>query len=521
MNLAILLDFFIFRIYKFHINSMILNIITSPEAIDAIELSAITKISFFVLLFLLFVFEIIIIYNLKRISESGFVKFINKKILIILFSIFFIEKISYGFFELFFKNNIISKFSTIPLYQPFTFNRFIVDNFDYNRRTSKHFISTGKLFYPTEDILMKKTPSTPNIFIFFSDAFRNSVISKEVTPNIENFKNDSIYFKNHYSGGNSTRFGLFSFFYGLNATYWFPFLEANKGPLFFNILKKLNYQINISSSTSTIWPEFAQTVFVDVQKSIKDDFKGTPYQKDIKNSKYFSNWISKQDKSKPIFSFVFLDAPHGHSYPKEFTKFRPDNKGDINYLTINSSDRDILFNQYKNAIYFNDKLFADMIKVLKTNNLYENSIIIFSSDHGEEFYEYGGYGHNNAFNKSQINSPLLIKIPNHKSKIVTKITSHQDIAPTLLTILGVANSTKSYSNGKNLLDDNYHRDFIFSSNWSSSAIVTKNYTQIYSNLPNEIFNNEVRDNEKYKITDKNIDKLLMLKIIQQNKLFLK
>jgi len=70
-------------------------------------------------------------------------------------------------------------------------------------------------------------------------------------------------------------------------------------------------------------------------------------------------------------------------------KFKPDKGGEINYILVKKRDREILLNQYKNAIYYDDYLFGKIIKTLKEQKVYNNSIIILLSDHGEEFYEYG------------------------------------------------------------------------------------------------------------------------------------
>ena len=85
----------------------------------------------------------------------------------------------------------------------------------------------------------------------------------------------------------------------------------------------MNYQTHIFSSTSTAWPEFTKTVYFDIQDKISDEYKGSPYQKDIKSSDDFVNWVDGVDTTKPIFSFVFLDAPHGASYPKDNRVFLP------------------------------------------------------------------------------------------------------------------------------------------------------------------------------------------------------
>lgn len=183
-----------------------------------------------------------------------------------------------------------------------------------------------------------------------------------------------------------------------------------------------------------------------------------------------------------------------------------------------------LFNQYKNSVHYNDALFGEMIQTLKDKGLYENSIIIFTSDHGQEFYEYGYFGHNSAFSRSQIQSPLIVKFPGASAKVITDLTSHVDVVPTLLSYIGVNTPVQAYSNGQDLLSQGYKRNYAFVANWNYNAIYTDKTTMVFSNLPNKIFNNEVRYSKSYVKIDKdkqNVDASLILKVLDENRRFLK
>lgn len=505
VNIGLVLDFLIFRLYKFHINAMVLNILMSPDAMNSIE------IGFFPLLVLAIIFGLLLyfeIYLIKKLYTNTFAKkeFLNKKlntiIIMPLILIVLIEKFTYGLSSLFGKYEMVSKFKVIPLYQPLTFSRVAAKYFDYKPEIElKNTVSTKTdLNYPLKKIEFKKDINKFNILIVMSDALRNSILNNKTAPNVEEFKKESIIFNNHHSGGNATRFGIFSMIYGINSTYWFSFLNANKGPVVFDVLKQLNYNIDIVSSTSTNWPEFRRTCYVNVQDSIKDTFSGKPWEKDQQNTFYTLNRIDSYSKENPFFTFVFFDAPHGYSFPKTHNIFNV-KKENINYITATKGSTEIKSAKarYKNAVHYNDKLFGDIIKKLKDKNLYDNTMIIFTSDHGQEFYEYGFFGHNSSFSKAQTNSPLIIKLPKgFDFKINSNIlTSHNDIVPTILSLIGVKNESKDYSNGFNLFDNDFKRDFVFSSNWNNNAIITNDKTYIFSNLPNKMFKTEIRDTKTY------------------------
>jgi len=493
-----------------------------------------------IVLFLFFIialvsFELYLIKKLLSwdiVKKSTLNKRLNKLIILPLFLIVLSEKVTYGLASIFNKSEIVSKFKVIPLYQPLTFNRMAKKYFDYiPKKEIQNTINTNaNLNYPLEALKIKENPNKFNIFIIASDSVPPSAVNGKVTPNIEAFKKDALPFEQHYSGGNATRFGIFSLMYGLNSTYWFSFLNAQREPVLFETLKKLDYEIDIISSTNTNWPEFRKTCYVNIQEHIKDDFEGSPWEKDRQSTNYFLDKVERYNKQKPIFSFTFLDAPHGYSSPKDYNPFKATDN-ELNYITMSkdSSELDNARKIYHNSVHYNDKLFGEMMAKLKEQKLYENSLIIYTSDHGQELYEYGNFGHNSSFSRAQTGTPLLIKLPkNLKTELMTspnlksKLSSLNDIVPTLLSLIGVTNPSTDYSNGQNLFDKNYHRDYIFNANWNNNAIITKEFTYVFSNLPNKMFKNEIRKNVDYKkVKNMKADSQKVLSIMNENRRFLK
>jgi membrane-anchored protein YejM (alkaline phosphatase superfamily) len=519
-NIALVVDFFIYKIFNFHINAMVLNILTSPDAFDSIQIGVMPIVVFVLIVIALIVVEIFIIkYSIK---SSSNIKIKYLVLAILLLSI--IEKISFGFATAYARGDIISAFRVIPLYQPLTFNKFANKYLNIKAKDqAKYAIKTDAVLkYPLKDMIIDKTKDKFNIFIIAFDAARYDFINKTITPNIVSFSKDAISLPNHHSGGNSTRFGIFSFIYGLNSTYWFSFLHAYQKPILFDVLKELDYDISIFSSTNTNWPEFRKTCYIDIQDKIYDNFKGSPWQKDTANIDSFIKYIKQVDRSKPIFSFIFLDAPHGYSFPKSVNIFGA--KKNLNYLAVKPKSKELnnTIAMYKNAMHYDDSLFAKFITTLKEKNLYDNSLIIFTSDHGQEFYEYGYFGHNTAFSPAQTHVPMLIKLPKGMKKVsILKLTSHQDIIPSILKRLGVTNSLNDFSNAIDIFSSNKKRDYIFCANWNNSAIITKDKISVFSNKPNRLFSNELRDSKSYKKIDGSIPTKYILDAINQNKKFLK
>jgi len=539
IDIGLLVDFLIYKVFKFHINGMVMNILTSPDAMDSIQVGIMPIVAVFIVFALLFIAEIYLIKKLQqkdKNAKKSLNRRLNKLIIIPLILIVLSEKVAYGVSSLFSNKVVTSKFKVIPLYQPLTFNRIAAKYFGIKPKLeANNTIELNANFnYPLKPIEIVDQPQKFNIFIFASDSVSASRINQQITPNIEAFKQDAIELANHHSGGNSTRFGIFSMMYGLNASYWFTAESAKKGSVLFDVLKQLNYQINITSSTNTNWPEFKNTCYINVQDSIKDDFEGKPWKKDQQSAAYFNDWVAKQDVSKPMFSFVFLDAPHGYSFPKEVNPFNATDER-INYLTVKKGSDEIKMveRQYNNAIYYNDQLFGKMISQLKQKGLYKNSLIIFTADHGQEFFKFGNFGHNTNFSPAQTHVPMLIKLPDSLKQKITlptimsgnslkALSSHIDIVPTILTLIGVKNPIDDYSNGKNIFDANYTREKVVCSNWNNNAIITNKQIYIFSNTPDKIFSNEIRDSQTYQtLSNVSTSSQRVMQVIHENRQFLK
>jgi len=106
---------------------------------------------------------------------------------------------------------------------------------------------------------------------------------------------------------------------------------------------------------------------------------------------------------------------------------------------VNKSDpRDInhLTALYDGNIKRVDDFFGKFIERLDSLNLLNNTIIILTSDHGEEFGEHGGFLHEKLYDET-IHVPLLIFVPNSRQHAIENQVGSIDILPTVLSILGL------------------------------------------------------------------------------------
>jgi len=94
--------------------------------------------------------------------------------------------------------------------------------------------------------------------------------------------------------------------------------------------------------------------------------------------------------------------------------------------------------RYDGEIAFNDSEFSKLIDRLKAEQRYDESLIIVTSDHGEEFLDHGNYWHGKTLYNEQLRVPLVIKLP-HSYRRGTRVQHPVrlvDLLPTLTELVG-------------------------------------------------------------------------------------
>ena len=112
--------------------------------------------------------------------------------------------------------------------------------------------------------------------------------------------------------------------------------------------------------------------------------------------------------------------------------------------------------RYLTAVHYVDALLGRVLDDLERRKLLDRTIVIVTSDHGIEFDENGlGFkGHGTAYTDYQMQTPLVVRWPGRPPAQVTRRTSHNDIAPTLLTeLFGCTNPPSDYASGSSLFSD--------------------------------------------------------------------
>lgn len=345
--------------------------------------------------------------------------------------------------------------------------------------------SSGQLNYPSVTQLHCSPPKRPmNLVVILIDTWRFNLLNQQYMPNLSQFAKQSWVFTQHSSGGNATGPGVFSLFYGLPSNYRTAMQEQHRGPIMIDELLDQQYQLGVFASANLKWPFLDKTVFQSV-RDIQFETPGkTAYERDITITNEFKQFIAnKTNHSAPFFGFLFYDASHSYCNVDEaLSPFKPAIQKCDRYHLPKHFDPLPYLNRYRNAVLLVDKQIGQVMSALKQKHLLDNTVVVVTGDHGEEFDDlHQGYlGHASNFTHFQVQTPLIVYWPGESPKVFTHRTSHYDIVPTLMSrLLGCQADFSRYSLGMSLLNKKERPYFIVGSYIDYAIIEPKRITTIY------------------------------------------
>jgi len=162
-------------------------------------------------------------------------------------------------------------------------------------------------------------------------------------------------------------------------------------------------------------------------------------------------WLSERDGERPWFLYLHFFDPHASYEDHAATNFTdPEYRGWVEGGLANdilrqqgplssTADRAQLVAFYDEEVAAVDAAFGQLIAALKERPDWENTLVVFTSDHGEELGERGYIGHTRTLHFEQTDLPLLVRLPsgvNAGSK-AQHLCSQVDLAGTILELAGL------------------------------------------------------------------------------------
>lgn len=480
-------DTFVFALNRFHLNAMVWNLITGGAAGEILTLDVVNVVVGLILLAVLLAAQIwLASWCWRRVTHQR--RCYGSQVALLIFTVMLVGQGIYAYADFTQHTPVLRQVRMIPWPMPITVKgvakRFGVEPADRPNRVEVGTETEGEIKYPLRALQCQKR-SDLNLMVLVLDGLRADALTPEVMPNLSRLVEKSTLFENHFSAGNSTRFGLFGLFYGLHGTYWYDMLREQKGALLIKQLKRSGYRFGLYGSARLTSPEFHRTVFADVPDAVPPRTQGeTVVDRDYEVNRLMSTFLREESK-QPFFGFVLYDAPHGYVYPdEENAPFQPAWPS-VNYVKLSAeTDPTGFVNRYRNAVHFDDQLLGKLISQMEEQGLLENTVIVVTGDHGKEFNDTGGnyWGHNGNFSRFQTQVPLVVYWPGREPARYSHRTSHVDVAPTLMRdIFKCRADVSDYSNGR-FLDEIVERPYLVSSSWEQFSIIGEEEVTVINKL---------------------------------------
>ncbi len=169
-------------------------------------------------------------------------------------------------------------------------------------------------------------------------------------------------------------------------------------------------------------------------------------------------WLESRPKDRPFLLYVHTIDPHvPYIPPREFRALYDDEpyngvvtpRGTAKLLegikkgSVKLSQRDKyrLEALYDGEISYHDEHFERIYQAMSDQGLLEDTLIVVTSDHGEEFFEHGSVGHGHSMYEEMLHVPLLMRLPGasgHEGKARSDAeVGLVDVFPTVCELTGV------------------------------------------------------------------------------------
>ena len=333
-------------------------------------------------------------------------------------------------------------------------------------------------------------PPQPNIIIYLIDTLRADHLGaygydRPTSPNIDRFAADGILFENAQAQSSWTRPAVASLLTGLRPRAHGVNRRRDALSTTFDtlaeLLAKQGYETAAFVTNGNAGPDFGLNQGFSHFRYLRESGETTErHQLSDSLNRWLFDWLEQRPPEhrasggKPFFLFAHATDPHAPYAPREpfRSRFAPSVDPKIGWLAnvqaivsgqreTTTETRQALIDLYDAEIAFNDHHFGKLIDRLKTLGLYQSSLILLLSDHGEEFLEHGWWEHGVTLYGEQLDVPMILKLPTEKlaephqtrrhdaGKRINATVSQVDVLPTIFDLLEL--TPPATIDGKSLL----------------------------------------------------------------------
>ncbi|MCW8984135.1 MAG: sulfatase, partial [Thermoanaerobaculales bacterium] len=175
------------------------------------------------------------------------------------------------------------------------------------------------------------------------------------------------------------------------------------------------------------------------------------------------DWLGEIGGERPVFLWIHTIDPHapyepGQPFRERWAASVPDGVGSVDHIR-SLAERpapaheftDDFLALYDAEVAQNDASFGLLLDWMRDRKRYREAMVVFLSDHGEEFWEHGVNGHGWDLFEEVLHVPMVIKPAGSESAGLRRreVVEHVDLAPTLLAAAGLR--TPETLRGRDLL----------------------------------------------------------------------
>lgn len=326
-------------------------------------------------------------------------------------------------------------------------------------------------------IIYQPAPEKLKIILVSIDTLRADHLgsygySRPTSPNLDELAKDSVLFKNVYAQSPWTLPSHVSILYSLDSASHQVYYKDQKIddslPSVSSYLKKsgfITYAFTGGGFVSSVYGFSKGYDWYD--EPVKGRYGRLRPDESGELFRYTADWI-KKNKDKQFFLFLHTFQTHGpYDCPSPWNEAFLDKTAKWKRFALriylekmghsypfNPEEIRNLIGLYDGEIKYTDEaLIKPLISFLKELEIYDNTLLIITSDHGEEFADHGGWEHGHTVYDELIRVPLIIKFPSSqfKGKRINTICRTTDIMPTILELASIK-FKKNQLDGKSLKD---------------------------------------------------------------------
>lgn len=397
---------------------------------------------------------------------------------------------------------------------------------EYDKLKNEYNENYQEDLYNLKDIAKGK-----NVIVLQLESFQNFLLykeinGKEITPNLNKFMNENIYFKNmiiqSYSTTADSEHSAMSSLYPLENGMAFAQYSANEYDDFYGEYKESGYYTMYThGNDGDFWNRNNVYGKLDIDELdfIENfDEDSTLINGWISDESLYNQVIKNVEKvNKPFFINIVSASSH-----TAFDLPGLDNK--YEYIDIDVGKfKDTYFGNYLEAVNYADNQFGKFIEQLKEKDLYDNSMILVYGDHyGMQMYNYEmldyleevDHKYNNVETEiNYINTVCGLRIPGVEYMVIDKTISKLDIKPTICYLSGIKDGislgtnmfgSKDFAclNNGIIVTDEYY----FNGDW----YYRKNGEKLDLSSFDEKQQEKIKNYERYMNTEMNISNSIIL-----------